>query len=194
MVTLGREAFEHAARNAGIEDFERDGEGYASTGTQAAYLVWCQAVGADNGKPIGWITRRNGRVHSFSYVQPKGPGTPGWEQHAARGFNMPLPVFPGVPALPPTALLVVVERLRQALEERYTPAEDLGYAHYELERAAACYALQAAGNSDLAFNRFWPWDNPIKRHDPEKSLVVAGALILAALDARASKEAAANGQ
>ena len=189
MVTLGREAFEHAARNAGIENLTRDGEGYAIAGTPAAFLVWCQAVGADNGKPIGWVTRRNGRVHSFSYVQPKGPGAQGWEQHAARGFNMPLPVFPGVPALPPAALLVVVERLRQALEERYSPERDEQYDQCELERAAACYALQAAGNSDLAFNRFWPWDNPIKRHDPEKSLMVAGALILAALDSRANKEA-----
>ncbi|MCK2122083.1 hypothetical protein [Pseudomonas sp. PNPG3] len=194
MVTLGREAFEHAARNAGIEDFTLDGEDYTNTGTQAAYLVWCQAVGADNGRPIGWVTRRNGRVHSFSYVQPKGPGSPGWEQQAARGFNMPLPVFPGVPALPPSGLLVVVERLRQALEERYTPAGDVGYAACELERAAACYALQAAGNRDLAFNRFWPWANPIKRHGSTKSLIVAGALILAALDARASKEAATDDQ
>lgn len=185
MVTLGREAFEHAARNAGIVDFTREGEGYASTGTQSAYLVWCQAVGADHGKPIGWVSRFKGRVHAFSYVQPKGPGSPGWDQQAARGFNMPLPVFAGVPAWPPSALLVVVERLRQALEERYSPERDAHYTQNELERAAACYALQAAGNSDLAFNRFWPWDNPIKRHDRTQSLVVAGALILAALDADA---------
>lgn len=189
---LTREDFEHACARAGIFDIERAGDGYLNPHTQATYLVWVMGTGVDqDAQPVGWVSRRNGKVVAFDYRRPRGPGSANWAQLAAKGWDFPLPVFPTVPALPKSAFTVVMERLRQLQQEGYTSFWDSQYTEHQLERAAACYALQAAGNTDLSFNRFWPWDNPIKRKSPEDSLVVAGALILAALDARADR--AANG-
>lgn len=183
---LTREDFEHACSQNGFKDLSRDGDGYYDGHTHATYQVWLMATGAHHDqKPVGWVSVRHNKLQTFGYTRPQGPGSNGWERRAAQGWGFPLPVFATVPALSKSATTVVMERLRQQQAEGYTPEWDAQYARCELERAAACYALQAAGATELGFNRYWPWDNPIKRRDPETSLVTAGALILAALDARA---------
>lgn len=179
--------FEHACRRAGFTDLSRDDNGYTNAHTQATYQVWLMGTGADHAdKAIGWVSRRNGRVQSFGFARPQGPGSHGWEHRAAQGWDFPLPVYATVPALSKSALSVVMERLRQQQAEGFTQEWDAQYTECQLERAAACYALQASGATELGFNRYWPWDEPIKRHNAEHSLVVAGALILAALDARSA--------
>jgi hypothetical protein len=185
---LTRDDFEHACLQTGFTDLTRDGDGYYDGHTQATYQVWLLATGAHHDqKPVGWVSVRHNKIQTFGYTRPQGPGSHGWDRRAAQGWGFPLPVFATVPALSKSAITVVMERLRQQQAEGYTAEWDAQFSKCELEHAAACYALQAAGHSDLTFNRFWPWDNPIKRRPGEESLAIAGALILAALDARADR-------
>ena len=90
---------------------------------------------------------------------------------------------------------VLVERRRQISVEGWTPEHDDGHRHDDLPRAAACYALSAAGyrGDDPAHLRFWPWlGRWWKPSTPRRDLVKAGALILAEierLDRRVEDEA-----
>lgn len=70
------------------------------------------------------------------------------------------------------------ERERQVTVEGWTLAHDNAYTHRELAKAAACYALSAAGFED-AVNE-WPWlAMYFKPTTPARDLEKAGALILA---------------
>lgn len=80
---------------------------------------------------------------------------------------------------------VLVERRRQITAEGWTPEHDDKHENGDMARAAACYALAAAGYpvDDSAILRFWPWlDSWWRPGDQRRSLVKAGALILAEIE------------
>lgn len=89
--------------------------------------------------------------------------------------------------------LIVLERHRQILKERYTPKHDDGYTEGQLARAAIGYVAVAAHQSNAyirtpAFvtepHPQWPWDKDSWKPDaaPIPNLVKAGALIAAEID------------
>lgn len=97
---------------------------------------------------------------------------------------------------------LMVERLRQVDEEGYNPKHDEKHAPAELAAAAAAYAASAATvalapdpTDALHFpawivQRLWPWwRETFKPKSPERDLVRAGALVIAALE-RIEREAA----
>ncbi|MBD8671598.1 hypothetical protein [Pseudomonas lurida] len=191
---LQRPDFEQACADAGITDLARDGEGYANPATQATYLVWLSVARPTTGRdsvPIGWVTRRGGRVHSFSYTRPAGPGSSGWAVKQRQGWNAPMPVYPNVPSASTSAMAVIMENLRQLEEKGYSLERDRAYTSCELERAAACYAFQAAGLQPFPFARFWPWPHhPMKKCNATEALTKAGALVLAAMERKTTETAA----
>lgn len=190
---LERPDFELACADAGITDLVHDGEGYRNPVTQATYQVWLSAARPATGRdsvPIGWVTRRGGRAHAFSYTRPAGPGSPGWEAKQRQGWGSPMPVWANVPSLSTSGMAMVLERQRQQLVKGYIPERDESYTQGELERAAACYAFQAAGLQPFPYMRFWPWPHhAMKACDATESLTRAGALFLAAMDRKTAQTA-----
>src|SRR6185312_4338374 len=90
---------------------------------------------------------------------------------------------------------VLAERRRQITTEGWTPEHDDEHTNCAMSRAAACYALDAAGYS-THHDSFWPWDWKFwKPGEPRRNLVKAGALIQAEIEridraaARAAKGA-----
>lgn len=80
---------------------------------------------------------------------------------------------------------VLAERERQQSAEGWTPEHDDEHDTSELAKAAACYALSAAGvqGDDSAQLRFWPWsDSSWRPTNPRRDLVKAAALILAEIE------------
>lgn len=80
------------------------------------------------------------------------------------------------------AELIALERLRQVVDEGYTPDHDAQHGAEPLLRAAAAYL-------DRDPDR-WPW-NPQSfkiSHDRHRDLVKAGALIAAALDCSTGRD------
>ena len=80
---------------------------------------------------------------------------------------------------------VLAERRRQQEAEGWTPEHDDEHESGDMARAAACYALSAAGyrGDDPAQLRFWPWlDSWWKPSGARRDLVKAGALILAEIE------------
>lgn len=95
------------------------------------------------------------------------------------------------------ALDVLAERQRQLTVKGWTLSHDDDFTAGELEKAAACYAIQASGwlqvgSVDAAtysqaepLNGLWPWDlRWWKPEDPREDLLKAGALTLAAIERR----------
>lgn len=77
---------------------------------------------------------------------------------------------------------VFIERVRQQLEEGWTPAHDDAHTQMEMADAAAVYALNASG-WDKSAEKFWPWSLAWwKPSTPRRNLVKAGALILAEIE------------
>ena len=78
--------------------------------------------------------------------------------------------------------LIAAERQRQIDSEGYDAEHDRG-ASRNLALAAAAYALNAAGEHELA-DEIWPWSRQAhKPVSPDRDLVRAGALIAAAIEA-----------
>jgi hypothetical protein len=183
MMFLERADFEHACAGAGINDLEREGDGYANPATQATYQVWLSAakpLGDAGAKPVAWATRRANRVHGICHTRPPGPGADDWALKMRQGWQAPMALFVNVPAASPTAMAMVMERQRQLTMEGYGLDWDQQYQHNELIRAAACYVLQAAGIQSIMFKRVWPWPNaPLKRCDAAESITKAVALLIA---------------
>lgn len=81
---------------------------------------------------------------------------------------------------------VLTERARQQVDKGWTPEHDDEHDMYELARAAACYALMAAGYSNgheiiqqlWPFPDGWPKPHPTRRGD----LVTGAALMLADIE------------
>jgi hypothetical protein len=91
--------------------------------------------------------------------------------------------------------LIAHERQRQIDEEGWTPQHDLReHRRYTLARAALCYLANYFGrvaffrrehDKDITFYDPWPFDrkwDKRSKHSPNRSLVIAGALIAAELD------------
>lgn len=76
--------------------------------------------------------------------------------------------------------LAVGERARQITHEKHSPAADRRYRRGELARAAAAYALAAAGWIWMA-RIAWPWERRLFKPDG-RSAVKAAGLILAEIE------------
>jgi hypothetical protein len=183
MMFLTRADFEHACAQAGITDLERAGDDYSNPATQATYQVWmsvAQPLGEAGAKPIAWVTRRANKPHGISYTRPAGPGSDGWDVKVRQGWQAPMALFVNVPGASPTAMAMVMERLRQQAVEGYSLDWDQQYTRGELIKAAGCYVFQAAGIQSIAFQRFWPWPNsPMKRCNATEAITKAVALLIA---------------
>lgn len=84
---------------------------------------------------------------------------------------------------------IVAERRRQIESEGWTPEHDDQHDESEMARAAACYALSAAGFFD-APRHYWPWgDDWWKPKDDRRDLIRAAALIVAEIERRDRKAA-----
>lgn len=176
---LIRADFEYASREAGITDFERDGEGYANPATQATYQVWLSVAAPVSHKPVGWAVIRGGNVRGIVPTRPTGPESPDWPRQRAQGWEPARPVYIGVPGVSPVVMAVIEEHQRQRLEEGYTISTDQQYMRGELARGAACYALQAAGVYPMRYAGFWPFNTKMKACPPAEALTKAVALLLA---------------
>lgn len=87
---------------------------------------------------------------------------------------------------------VIEERVRQIVEEGHSPADDLAYNKYQLERAAVGYVGHAAGLPRARLDLYWPFHPSAFKPGATRrqTLVKAGALILAAIEAIDRAEAA----
>lgn len=92
--------------------------------------------------------------------------------------------------------MIAEERARQVAVEGYTPEHDARHDGTQLARAAACYALHAAGVRQISIypvGSSWPWPWPAADFKPGSgpldSLVKAGALIAAEIDRIVAEEA-----
>ncbi|WP_333828282.1 hypothetical protein [Pararhodobacter sp.] len=84
------------------------------------------------------------------------------------------------PEITPAIIDVLAERQRQVTVEGWTPEHDDTHENGDMARAAACYALTAAGfPAEYVGFWFWPWLKFWKPTTPRRDLVKAGALILA---------------
>lgn len=79
---------------------------------------------------------------------------------------------------------VLAERKRQIEVEGRTPEHDDAHVNCSMAKAAARYALDAAGFSTYHHQFWlWPWEEAAwKPSDPRRNLVKAGALILAEIE------------
>lgn len=78
---------------------------------------------------------------------------------------------------------VMTERQRQIDAEGWTPQHDDEHTGGEIADAAACYARLGSGWSVWGVLRWWPWEKDwLKPSEPRRSLVKAGALILAEIE------------
>ncbi|MGT2505727.1 hypothetical protein [Cupriavidus basilensis] len=93
---------------------------------------------------------------------------------------------PSAGIVPATAAArdVLAERSRQVEGEGWTPEHDDEHADGGLAKAAATYAMYGSGtNADWLLSYWWPWDARWwKPMDQRRSLVKAGALILAEIE------------
>jgi len=90
--------------------------------------------------------------------------------------------------------LIRAERIRQVHSEHYTPAKDAGRED-ELIDAARAYAYAATWydprevDASIAKAAYWPWSSRWwKPADRKRTLIKAGALIAAAIDALETEE------
>ena len=89
--------------------------------------------------------------------------------------------------------LIIEERIRQTLEEGYTPAHDDEHESGQFALLAAAYALSSTGKvneNELAVvvELLSTYDWEINPKDPIRDLTRAGALILAELERRLRAE------
>jgi len=89
---------------------------------------------------------------------------------------------------------VIEERVRQIVEEGHSPDDDAAYSKYQLERAAVGYVGHAAGLPRARLDLYWPFHPSSFKPGATRrqTLVKAGALILAAIEAIDRTEATDN--
>ena len=194
MIFLNRADFEYAAKEAGITDLEHAGEHYANAHTQAAFLVWMSVAfprTSTGVSPLAWVNRRNGKAVGLSMTRPSGPESAGWAKRRAQGWEPSMPMFANVPGVSPEVMSVLLELQRQRQEEGYSIEGDVEhYKSGELARAAACYAMQAAGVYPMRYSSFWPFKSKMKTCLPAESLTKAAALIFAEVERSKAQGAA----
>lgn len=135
--------------------------------------------------PVAWAAIRNGKVHSIHSVKPTHPGKDGWSYWAERGFTEPMPLRLGLSELSKAMLAGMMERARQVAAEGWTRERDDEYVNGQMARAAACYAMSAAGLGDLYVRKYWPWDRALfKPSEPYRDLEKSFALTLAEMERR----------
>lgn len=185
-IFLQRADFEASATQAGITDLVRAGEGYANPNTDMAYAVWMSVafpLGDKAAPPLAWVNIRGGKAVGLSPSRPTGPESPGWERRRAQGWQPSMPVYANVPGVSPEVLEAIRELQRQRQEEGYSIESDVEqYRSGELPKAAACYAMQAAGVYPMRYASFWPFKSKIKTCQPLEALTKAAALILAEVE------------
>lgn len=156
--------------------------------------------------PIGWLpfeeaTRTAPSASHVVEVRCKVCGDEPIAGAICKRFDCPaltLAAHPVTDTAKSAAEDVLAERERQKTVEGWTPEHDDDYAHFELARAASCYAAEAAEptrrpaeEGDRPYN--WPWHSDWwKPSGRRRNLVKAGALILAEierLDRRAARDA-----
>ncbi|RUT30852.1 hypothetical protein WG29040_23215 [Pseudomonas sp. PAMC 29040] len=183
---LQRTDFEYAATQAGITDLEQAGEDYTNPHTQAAYAVWKSVafpLGASATPPLAWLNIRGGKAVGISMTRPTGPESPDWAKRRAQGWQPSMPMYANVPGVGPEVQQVIRELQRQRQEEGYSIESDVEqYRSGELPKAAACYAMQAAGVYPMRYTSFWPFKSKIKSCQPAEALTKAVALILAEIE------------
>jgi hypothetical protein len=186
MIFLNRADFEYAATQAGITDLVHEGEDYANAHTQAAYAVWKSVafpLGDKSSIPLAWVNRRGGKAVGIVLSRPTGPESPSWPKRRALGWEPSMPMHANVPGVSAEVMAVIRELQRQRQEEGYSVESDIEqYQGGELARAAACYAMQAAGVYPMRFASFWPFKSKMKTCLPAESLTKAVALILAEVE------------
>ena len=192
-IFLNRADFECSARAAGIKDLAHRGEDYANPHTQAAYLVWKSVafpLGENGGRPLAWVNRRHGKAVGLAMKRPTGPESDGWARRREQGWLPAMPLYANVPGVSPEVMEVLLELQRQRQEEGYSVENDLQeYKSGELVRAAACYALQAAGVYPMRYSAFWPFHGKMKVCKPAESLTKAAALIFAEIERSSAQSA-----
>jgi len=84
------------------------------------------------------------------------------------------------------AWAIMAERVRQRMEEGWTPEHDDAHPAGALEAAACCCALHSVGQAaDAEPPELWPWEAAWwKPGDPVRDLEKAGARPAAAMDRR----------
>jgi hypothetical protein len=110
-----------------------------------------------------------------------------WEQR--RALITALKAFPATMPDADGVALIAAERKRQVAEKGYTREHDAAHRTGGMARAAACYALHAAGIKTLdtfALGTAWPWPWLEAEFKPGadrvQTLARAGALIAAEID------------
>jgi hypothetical protein len=194
---LNNAHFEHACREAGITDLERDGDGYANPATQATYKVWSSVavpMAGHSSTPLGWAAIRGGKVQGIVSTRPTGPESPDWPRMRTQGWEPARPVFLGVPSVSPVVMDVLLELQRQRQEEGYTVEKDQEYESGQLMRGAACYALQAAGVYPMRYAGFWPFKSKIKTCPAPESAIKSVAMMLADMERAGAQRAAQTAQ
>lgn len=81
--------------------------------------------------------------------------------------------------------IIAHERLRQVLDEGWTPEHDDRHTNGELAWAAMCYAAPDRGGPEMIRELVWPWDDKWWKPTPNNrilELAKAGALIAAEID------------
>lgn len=177
--------FERASRLAGITDFARDpaSDQYTNPHTLAAYKVWESVAQSEHvrSRPPAWLTRFKGRDQGITPTAPGAAYTPEqWSERMAKGWGMPLALYPTVPAVSLSAMAVLLEHQRQRVAKGYSAELDQRYVGGELAAAAWCYIRLAYGEPQCSIMVDWPWPGaPIQQEAPLRALEKAGALLIA---------------
>lgn len=177
--------FERASRFAGITDFTRDPKTnqYTNPQTLTTYKVWESVAQSEHVRPRPplWLTRRKGKDMGVSYTAPHSAYTPEqWAERMATGWELPLALYPTVPAFSMSAQAILREHQRQRTAKGYSAELDQRYVHGELAQAGLCYVRQAMGDDQYSITLDWPWSGAnMAEETPLRALEKAAALLIA---------------
>jgi hypothetical protein len=175
--------FERAGRLAGITDFSRnaDDTGYANQHTQAAYQVWESLAQSQNARtrPPAWLIRRRGRDVNICVNDPyRTYSAQQMQDQAARGFELPLALYPSVPTVSASAQACLMEHVRVRSLKGYSAELDRRYEGGDLVFAALAYADQALP-APFGMVDYWPWEGaPMKKDEPLRAIEKAVGLLI----------------
>lgn len=178
-----RSDFERAGRLAGITDFARtdDDAGYINPHTQTAYQVWESLAQSQNARtrPPAWLIRRRGRDVNICLNDPyRTYSAQQMNDRAARGFDLPLALYPSLPNVSASAQACLMEHVRVRSLKGYSLELDKRYDGNELLFAGLAYADQALPAS-VGLGGCWPWEGaPMKKDEPLRAIEKAVGLLI----------------